>query len=86
VLRASGRKHAGAPTRLETRENASKTVAFGNEHAADALDAYSRFGKGRHPAVLNFGACSAYAIASLAGEPLRLSRLGQVPGGNAAGW
>jgi ribonuclease VapC len=35
-----------------------------------ALDAYSRFGKGGHPAALNFGDCCTYAIASLAGEPL----------------
>lgn len=35
-----------------------------------ALDAYSRFGKGRHPAALNFGDCCAYAVASIAGEPL----------------
>jgi ribonuclease VapC len=52
------------------QENAITTVAFGEEHAAVALDAYSRFGKGRHPAALNFGDCCAYAIASLAGEPL----------------
>ena len=35
-----------------------------------ALDAYSRFGKGRHPAALNFGDCCTYAIASVAGESL----------------
>lgn len=52
------------------QENAITTVAFGEEHAAAALDAYSRFGKGRHPAALNFGDCCAYAIASMAGEPL----------------
>jgi ribonuclease VapC len=28
-----------------------------------ALEAYSRFGKGRHPAALNFGDCFAYACA-----------------------
>lgn len=28
-----------------------------------ALDAYQRFGKGRHPAGLNFGDCFAYALA-----------------------
>jgi len=52
------------------QENAVTTIAFGEEHAAEALDAYSRFGKGKHPAALNFGDCCAYAIASLAGEPL----------------
>jgi ribonuclease VapC len=52
------------------QENAITTVTFGEEHATEALDAYSRFGNGRHPAALNFGDCCAYAIASLASEPL----------------
>ena len=32
--------------------------------------AFSRFGKGRHPAGLNFGDCFAYALARVLGEPL----------------
>ena len=52
------------------QENAIRTVVFDEEHAAVALDAYSRFGKGRHPAALNFGDCCTYATASIAGEPL----------------
>jgi ribonuclease VapC len=51
------------------QENSIQTVAFDEAHASAALDAYSRFGKGRHPA-LNFGDCCAYAVASVAGEPL----------------
>ena len=35
-----------------------------------ARDAFSRFGKGRHPAALNFGDCFAYALASSLAEPL----------------
>ncbi len=35
-----------------------------------ALEAFARFGKGRHPAALNFGDCFAYACARLAGAPL----------------
>ena len=41
--------------------------------AAQALiarEAYRRFGKGRHPAGLNFGDCFSYALASAKGEPL----------------
>lgn len=52
------------------QENAIHTVAFDEGHAAVALDAYSRFGKGRHPAALNFGDCCTYATASIAGESL----------------
>jgi ribonuclease VapC len=52
------------------QENSIQTVAFDEAHASVALDAYSRFGKGRHPAALNFGDCCTYAIASVASEPL----------------
>ena len=52
------------------QENSVQTVAFDEAHASVALDAYSRFGKGRHPAGLNFGDCCTYAVASLTGEPL----------------
>ena len=52
------------------QENSIETVAFDEGHAIAALDAYSRFGKGRHPAALNFGDCCTYAVASVAGEPL----------------
>lgn len=31
---------------------------------------WRRFGKGRHPASLNFGDCFAYALAKTSGEPL----------------
>lgn len=35
-----------------------------------AIDAFERFGKGRHPAALNFGDCFAYACAKQADIPL----------------
>lgn len=35
-----------------------------------ALEAWLRYGRGRHPAGLNFGDCLAYATARLAAEPL----------------
>ncbi len=40
------------------------------EHARAAAAAWRRFGKGRHPAALNFGDCFSYALARLAGVPL----------------
>lgn len=40
------------------------------DHAFVARQAYSDFGKGRHPAGLNFGDCFAYALAKSSGEPL----------------
>lgn len=47
-----------------------ETVAVPPETARIALDAYARYGKGRHPARLNFGDCFAYACARHFGEPL----------------
>lgn len=35
-----------------------------------ARDAFARYGKGRHPAGLNFGDCFAYALAKDVDEPL----------------
>jgi ribonuclease VapC len=35
-----------------------------------AIEAYARFGKGRHPAALKFGDCLTCAVARLAGQPL----------------
>ncbi|MCU1335562.1 MAG: ribonuclease [Bryobacterales bacterium] len=40
------------------------------EHAQTARQAYRDFGKGRHPAGLNFGDCLAYALAKSLDEPL----------------
>jgi ribonuclease VapC len=40
------------------------------EQANLARRAFSRFGKGRHPAGLNFGDCFSYAMAVARGEPL----------------
>lgn len=52
------------------REFEVATVVFGDEHWREALDAWMRFGKGRHPAELNFGDCVSYAAARLSGRPL----------------
>jgi ribonuclease VapC len=45
-------------------------VSVTAEHVEIARDAYRRYGKGRHPASLNFGDCFGYALASALGEPL----------------
>jgi ribonuclease VapC len=45
-------------------------IPFGESHYSAAVDAWLRYGKGRHPASLNFGDCLSYAVARLANEPL----------------
>ena len=47
-----------------------EVVAVTADHADQARRAWRRYGKGRHPAGLNFGDCFSYALASLTGEPL----------------
>lgn len=45
-------------------------IPFGVNHFEAAAEAFSRFGKGRHPAGLNCGDCMAYATARVADRPL----------------
>ena len=45
-------------------------VAVDTEHAYVARRAFSRFGKGRHPAGLYYGDCFSYALAMVLREPL----------------
>jgi len=47
-----------------------RIAPFSLEHWRAAGSAFVRFGKGRHPAGLNYGDCMAYATARLAEEPL----------------
>lgn len=43
---------------------------FNADHAYAAQRAYLHFGRGRHPASLNFGDCMSYAAAQVSREPL----------------
>ncbi len=45
-------------------------VPIDAELADLARSAWRKYGKGRHPAGLNFGDCFSYALAKAAGEPL----------------
>ena len=47
-----------------------QTVAVNEEQALLARAAWRRYGKGRHPAGLNFGDLFAYALARASGEEL----------------
>jgi ribonuclease VapC len=52
------------------KESECTVIGFEEAHYGVAVDAFGRFGKGRHPAALNFGDCLTYAVAKLSGEPL----------------
>jgi ribonuclease VapC len=47
-----------------------QVVPLNKRHSDVAIHAFLKYGKGRHPARLNFGDCLSYAVASLAGLPL----------------
>ena len=47
-----------------------RVVPFGPDEYRHAAAAFRRYGKGRHPARLNFGDCMAYAVSKATGEPL----------------
>ncbi len=64
-----GRDARGLVSRLVLEADVA-VVPFTDAHFGTALDAWLRFGRGRHPASLNFGDCLAYATARVADEPL----------------
>jgi ribonuclease VapC len=70
VLTATLGRNARALLSRFLQEAGLIVVPFDDAHWAVALDAYVRFGKGRHPSALNFGDCLTYATAKLAGQPL----------------
>jgi len=64
-------KKDGRPLLLRfLQEFAITPIPFGDAHWREAVQAYRRFGKGRHRAALNFGDCLTYATARLAGRPV----------------
>ena len=50
----------------------AEVVPVDAEQMEAARRAWRRYGKGRHPAALNFGDCFSYALALIRGEPLLL--------------
>lgn len=62
----------GAPVELDEYldEAGVEVVPVTPAQARIARRAHRRFGKGRHPAALNFGDCFVYALAVETGEPL----------------
>jgi ribonuclease VapC len=70
VLTARLRRNATGMLLRFFQETGIEIVPFTDLHWQRAIDAYARFGKGRHPAGLNFGDCMTYATATLARQPL----------------
>ena len=73
VVEAKRGEHAGRELDLLLHRADVEVVPFDTEQSRVAMTAWRRFGKGRHPAALNFGDCFAYALAAVTGEPLLFS-------------
>ena len=67
--RAHGETAWGPLDALLTRAKI-EIVPFDELQSAIARAAFLKYGKGRHPAALNFGDCAAYALAKWKGVPL----------------
>lgn len=72
AIAATGVGDPGAADDLDDllAELSVSVMPFDEAQADIARDAFARFGKGRHPANLNFGDCAAYALAIAEAEPL----------------
>ncbi len=70
VLEGRQTTEAGYALDLVVGRTPIELVPVSVAHAQVARRAWRRFGKGNHPAGLNFGDCFAYALAESTGEPL----------------
>ena len=70
VLEGRGGVGAGDDLDAFLRRTRVELMPVTAEQADFARRAWRRFGKGNHPAALNFGDCFAYALAAVTGEPL----------------
>ena len=61
---------AGRELDLFQHRTKIEIVAVDADQFSIARFAWRKFGKGRHPAALNFGDCFAYALAKTSSEPL----------------
>jgi ribonuclease VapC len=70
VLEARRGEAAGREFDLFVVRANLQVAAVDSEQTEIARSAWRKYGKGRHPAALNFGDCFAYALAKALGEPL----------------
>ena len=70
VLESRRGEAAGHEFDLFLNQAGVDVVSVDAEQIEIARMAWRRYGKGRHPAALNFGDCFAYALAKVLDEPL----------------
>ena len=70
VVESRRGEHAGREFDLFLHRAHARIVPVDEKQVETARAAYRRYGKGRHPAGLNFGDCFSYALAKVEGQPL----------------
>ena len=70
VVESRGGTEAGDDLDAFLKRTSVELVPVTAEQTNAARQAWRRFGKGNHPAALNFGDCFGYALAETTGEPL----------------
>jgi ribonuclease VapC len=70
IVEASRGETAGRELDLLLHRASVEVVPVDADQVETARAAWRRYGKGRHPAGLNFGDCFAYALATASGMPL----------------
>ncbi|MBC7634956.1 MAG: type II toxin-antitoxin system VapC family toxin [Acetobacteraceae bacterium] len=70
ALAGSGQNFADSILAFYMARKLIQIEPYTEEHSSLARVAFRRFGKGRHPAGLNFGDCIAYSVAKFENAPL----------------
>ena len=70
MMQARGRDEGERAFDLLLARCPMRVIPFTAAQTRIARDAFRRYGKGRHPAQLNFGDCMAYAAARETGDDL----------------
>ena len=70
VVEAKQGREAASDLSALLAELEAEVVGLDEAQAEVAASAWRRFGKGRHPAALNFGDVFSYSLATVRGEPL----------------
>lgn len=70
VIESRRKEISGHELDLFLHELNIEIVSVDQAQAEQARIAYRKYGKGRHPASLNFGDCFTHALATISGEPV----------------
>ena len=70
MIESRRKEIAGHELALFLHELNVEIISVDQAQAEQARIAYRKYGKGRHPASLNFGDCFTYALAIISGEPV----------------